>query len=451
MKVLHVCSFYRPFGGAEKLLFSVLDLLEARGVDNAVLAPKSQSAGATGKRPEHFVDFLEYPFEQHGIYASVRDNRRLMASIADVIHAERPDVLHLHNQQNPFIYKACVDSGIPIVRNVHDPRLYCPTNWRLLPDESLCPYPFGRACITEGCVKPTAPEMKHIAVMAWNRKLSFENTTLIIESRESYELARQNGYRDEQLCLIPNCTHVEPHGIVEAEKAAVCRDEGDEILFVGRASREKGIPFLLKALTKVQRPCTLNLLTAGDYFQHEIAPLITRLGLESRVNVKLNTSYADTARYYASADAVIVPSVWFETFCLVGIEAYSHMTPVIATRVGGIKDWCVDGETGLLVDIFDEAALAAGIDRMLGDRALRHRLGRNGYDRTLRLYSEQAYFERLYGLYEKVATDGARDTDRLSRLAGRALQPRPRLLDLVAQDAGARGGRPRPEQPAANA
>lgn len=434
MKILHVCSFYQPLGGAEKLLFSVLDLLEQRGVENVVLAPTSQSGGATGRRREHFVDFLEYPFERSSLYASLRDNRRLSAAVAALLREERPDVIHLHNQQNPFVYKACSDSGIPMVRNLHDPRLYCPTNWRLLPDGGLCPYPFGRACLTQGCVKPTPADVKHIAVMAWNRHLSFTNTTLIIESRESYELALQNGYTPDQMCLIPNCTSVPSEEAVAAEKASACVPGGNQLLFVGRASREKGLPFLLHALTRVRSDFTLNLLTAGDYFHHEIAPLITRLGLESRVNVRLNTSYADTARHYAAADAVIVPSVWFETFCLVGIEAYSHMTPVIATRVGGIKDWCVDGETGFLVDVFDEAALADRIDRMLGDPDLRQRLGRNGFRRAQALYNEQEYFKRLHGLYEKVVTDGTRHADRLPRMAGRTLQSGSGLPDVQPQD-----------------
>jgi glycosyltransferase involved in cell wall biosynthesis len=434
MKVLHVCSFYRPFGGAEKLLFSVLDLLESRGVENVIVAPESQSDGATGRRREYFVEFLEYPFERSGLFASVRANRRLMGALTDVIDAERPDVLHLHNPQNPFVYKACVDSGIPIVRNVHDPRLYCPTNWRLLPDGRLCPYPFGRACVTEGCVKPTASDVKHIAVMAWNRHLSFQNTTLIIESRESYALALQNGYTEDQLCLIPNCTSAASEAEVEAEKTQAWQPGGNQLLFVGRASHEKGLPFLLHALTRVRHPFTLNLLTAGDYFHQTIAPLITTLGLESRVNVRLNTSYADTARYYAAADVCIVPSVWFETFCLVGIEAYAHMTPVVATRIGGIKDWCVDEETGFLVDVFDEAALADRIDRLLADPELGRRLGRNGFRRVQTLYSEQAYYERLHGLYEKVIKDGTCHADRFARMAGRALQPGTGLSHVQPQD-----------------
>jgi glycosyltransferase involved in cell wall biosynthesis len=212
-------------------------------------------------------------------------------------------------------------------------------------------------------------------------------------------------------------------------------------LFVGRASPEKGVTFLLRALTRVRQPFVLNLLTAGDYYHREVAPLIDRLGLRSRVNVKLDASYEETARHYSAADAVIVPSVWFETFCLVGIEAFSHMTPVIATRVGGIKDWCVDGETGFLVDVFDESALAERIDRVLADPDLGKRLGRNGFHRAQQLYSEQMYYERLYGLYQKVSRDGTHHADRFAGMAGRALQLGPRVLDVKPQDGWSwRGG-----------
>ena len=419
MKVLHLCSFYRPLGGAEKLLFSVLNLLESNGVENVIVAPKAQSSGPTGQRREYFIDFLEYPFSRSSLFSSVWANRRLVAALRDIINAEKPDVIHLHNQQNPFVYWACLRSGVPMVRNVHDPRLYCPTNWRLLPDNSLCPHPFGRACITEGCVKPKRADIRHLLTTFVNRQLSFRNTTLIIESRESYEMALQNGYRDEQLHLIPNCTSVTSLQAALADKKRHKVEGQNTLLFVGRASYEKGLHFLLHALPKVRNDFKLCILTAGDYYKQKIAPLVERLNLSSRVEVHFDTSYEETAKFYSKADVVVVPSIWFETFCLIGIEAYSHATPVIATRTGGIKDWCVDGETGFLVDIFDEDALAARIDDLLDDPATRSKFGVNGFLRAAELYSEQTYFQRLHALYKQVMDNGNTDSYRLPRLARR--------------------------------
>lgn len=406
MKVVHFCSFYRPFGGAERLLFSVLDLLESHSMENVIIAPESQSNGHTGKRKEYFLSYLEYPFSRSNLYSAVRTNRRLAAAIRKILECEQPNVIHLHNQQNPFVYYACVSSGKPLVRNVHDPRLYCPTNWRLLPDDSLCPYPFGRACIQQGCVKLTPAEIKHLASMIFNRWLSFQNTTFIIESREAYQLALQNGYSKRQLCLIPNFTTLEPVERVAEEKRKNKIPGQNSILFVGRASYEKGLHFLLRSLTRVRNEFKLYILTAGDYFHQKIAPLIESLGLSHKAEVRLDTDYAETARYYSLADVVIVPSVWFETFCLVGIEAFSHMTPVIATRTGGIKDWNVDGETGFLVDVFDEQGMAHAIDRLLSDPEEARQFGVNGYNRVARLYTGDIYFKRLRALYERVAKNG---------------------------------------------
>lgn len=419
MKVLHFCSFYRPLGGGEKLLFSVLDLLERNGVENVIVAPESQTSDLTGRRREYFLEFLEYPFDRSGLFSTLWTNRRLVRTILGIFRTERPDVIHLHNQQNPFVHLACVLSGIPTVRNVHDPRLYCPTSWRLLPDRSLCPHPMGRACLAERCVKMNSRDLKNAFFILLQRWLSFWNSTLIIESRESFEMALQNGYRESQLSLIPNCTTLPPLDRALAEKEQHARSGENSILFVGRASYEKGLHFLIHALGKLRNDFKLYVLTAGDYYEREIAPLVTRLGLDSRVEVRYGTSYEDTARYYAMADVVVVPSIWFETFCLIGIEAYSHLTPVVATRTGGIKDWCVDGETGYLVDLFDEEALAARIDQLLADPEKRKNFGLKGYRRVEQQYNDQIYYQRLRALYDKVIQDGQSDAYRLPRLARR--------------------------------
>jgi glycosyltransferase involved in cell wall biosynthesis len=251
VKVLHFCSYYRPLGGAEKLLFNVLDLLEQNGVENVIVAPELGSNGPTGLRKEYFVEFLEFPFSRSTLYASISRNWALLRVLRQILRLEKPDVVHLHNQQNPFIYLACLMSGIPMVRNVHDPRLYCPTNWRLLPDNSLCPHAFGRACLTEGCVKPTLSDARQLFATIFNRQLSFWKTTLIIESRETYAMALQNGYREDQLCMIPNCTPLPPLRDEIKEKAARNDTGRNTLLFVGRASYEKGLHFLLNALPKV--------------------------------------------------------------------------------------------------------------------------------------------------------------------------------------------------------
>ena len=342
--------------GAEKLLFNVLDLLEQNGVENVIVAPELGSNGPTGLRKEYFVEFLEFHFPEHALRV---DLKKLGTSESPPTDSSPGEAGCRSSAQStePVHLSRVPDERNPMVRNVHDPRLYCPTNWRLLPDKSLCPHAFGRACLTEGCVKPTLADARQLFATIFNRQLSFWKTTLIIESRETYAMALQNGYREEQLCLIPNCTPLPPLQEEMEEKASHANSGQNTLLFIGRASYEKGLHFLLNALPRVRNDFKLFILTAGDYYEKYRSP-IQRLGLRSKVEVRFDTSYKDTAAFYSMADVVVVPSVWFEPFCMIGIEAYSHLTPVVATRTGGIKDWCVDGETGFLVDIFDEDALA---------------------------------------------------------------------------------------------
>jgi glycosyltransferase involved in cell wall biosynthesis len=94
---------------------------------------------------------------------------------------------------------------------------------------------------------------------------------------------------------------------------------------------------------------------------------------------------------------------------------------VVATRTGGIKDWCVDGETGFLVDIFDEDSLARRIDDLLDNPELRKQFGLNGYRRVQENYTDSIYFQRLHALYEKVTQDGKNYSYRLPGMARRAV------------------------------
>jgi glycosyltransferase involved in cell wall biosynthesis len=72
---------------------------------------------------------------------------------------------------------------------------------------------------------------------------------------------------------------------------------------------------------------------------------------------------------------VVAPSLWQEPFGLVAVEAMAAGKPVIASRTGGLADIVRDGESGLLVPPGDAPALAAALERLLDDIALRRAMG----------------------------------------------------------------------------
>jgi glycosyltransferase involved in cell wall biosynthesis len=94
--------------------------------------------------------------------------------------------------------------------------------------------------------------------------------------------------------------------------------------------------------------------------------------------------------------------------------------PVVATRVGGIPEIVVDGETGLLVPAPPTPpAVAEAVARLLGDPALRRALGSRGRERFLRDFSAPVWMRRTRAVYEDVVTGGACAASAASSIAER--------------------------------
>jgi glycosyltransferase involved in cell wall biosynthesis len=111
------------------------------------------------------------------------------------------------------------------------------------------------------------------------------------------------------------------------------------------------------------------------------------------------------AAYYAHALALVVPSVGFETFGIVVIEAFQHGTPVIARRAGTFPEILGQAGTGLLFDGADE--LRAALRRLQSDPALRARMRREGYDAYVRHWSESAVVPRYLEIIENCPRSAA--------------------------------------------
>ena len=145
----------------------------------------------------------------------------------------------------------------------------------------------------------------------------------------------------------------------------------------------------------------------------DIYDKIKKLGLSDRVEVPGIQSYEKTRDYYAMADVVVVPSVWIESFCLVGIEAMANAKPVAAFRTGGIPDWLVDGETGLLAECRNVRDLADKIELMLKDKEKAKRYGIAGFERVQEKYTKDVYIPRLINIYKSAmeAKKGSQGSD----------------------------------------
>ena len=96
-----------------------------------------------------------------------------------------------------------------------------------------------------------------------------------------------------------------------------------------------------------------------------------------------------------------MPSRWPEPFGMVGVEAMLRCRPVVASRVGGIPDWLVDGETGTSVPCNDPQALADALDTLVEDTDLAIRMGEAGRKRAMGLFAYGRYMDELERLFQE--------------------------------------------------
>jgi glycosyltransferase involved in cell wall biosynthesis len=95
----------------------------------------------------------------------------------------------------------------------------------------------------------------------------------------------------------------------------------------------------------------------------------------------------------------VAPSIWPEPFGLVALEAAAAGKPIVATKMGGLRDIVVDGETGLVVPPENRTALGAAMRRLIGDEELRGRLGEAARQQAAK-FSPAAVLPQVEQAYE---------------------------------------------------
>ena len=174
-------------------------------------------------------------------------------------------------------------------------------------------------------------------------------------------------------------------------------------LFVGRLEAIKGLDDVVPLF---KRYPDADLLIAGD--GTHAGPLRALAGNAANIRFLGHTSAADLARYYRHALALIVPSICYETFGIILIEAFRYGTPVIDRRMGPFPEIVNQPGAGELFDTGDE--LLAALHGMQHDPERRARLGRAALSAVETVWSERVVVPRFLDLVGRLAArKGRRD------------------------------------------
>ncbi|MFJ6080541.1 glycogen synthase [Streptomyces sp. NPDC092369] len=201
------------------------------------------------------------------------------------------------------------------------------------------------------------------------------------------------------------------HGTDVLDRIGLDRDR-PFVLFVGRITRQKGVPHLLRAVRDID-PAAQVVLCAGAPDTPEIDREFRELYQElSSVREGVHwipqmLPRPEVIQLLTHAAVFVCPSV-YEPLGIVNLEAMACGTPVVASRVGGIPEVVDDGKTGLLVTADEdfEPNLALALDSVLGDPEAARRMGEAGRERAVGEFGWDAVARRTVRLYEEILKQG---------------------------------------------
>lgn len=363
MKILHITPLFDPeLGGIETFTSTLVAGLAACGHRMCVVAshgalslPDESSHGAV---PVHRLPLFA-ALEERDPRGLLEAKRRMTA----IKRAFAPDVVHLHIGGPIAVLHLWTEaeSPAPLVVTAYD-----------LPPVGL-----------------ESPTILEVLVRA-------KRVAAISDAR----------LRDLQRmlpALPPSVTRIYPRLPAAAPLADDVKAEHPVLFVAGRLVPEKGFDVAVRAFARIhERRQDARLVIAGDGpMRVALRDEVRRRGLEAAILLTGRLPRDELASWYRRAWVTLVPSRHSESFGLVALEAMQAACPVVASRVGGLEEVVVDGETGTLVPPDDEDALSGAVEVLLGDEALRRRMGASGRRRARAAFDWHEGLEEYERLYEE--------------------------------------------------
>jgi len=402
LRFCHLTTFYPPhsFGGDAVGIQRLARALVRRGhhvtvvcdVDayNALhggpepeLEPEAESDGVRVVRLRSGLGTLS-PFLTQQFGAPVVNGRQ----IARLLESEAFDVVNFHNVSligGPGLLR--LGSGVKLYM-AHEHWLVCPSHVLWRHDREPCT---GRQCVRCVTAYRRPPQF-------WRYSRRLERAarhidTFIAMSEFSRAKHREFGFEPEMDILpyfLPEPVAPPGRGTLKSPH------DRPYFLFVGRLETIKGLDTVIPVFRDYP---AADLLVAGDGTQatalHALAASSARVRFLGRLSTEA------LASYYRHALALIVPSVGFETFGIILIEAFQNGTPVIARRIGPFPEIVDLAQAGEL--FVSSAELVAAMRRIQEDPAYRETLARNGSAAVRRYWTESAVVPRYLDIVRRAA------------------------------------------------
>lgn len=408
MRILMLAQWYPPIIGGEELHVRNLAVeLAARGHEVTVatlaqpgLADAETHDGVNVVRLRGSAQRIERLFADPNRQSTPPfPDPELIVGLARLARRVKPDVMHAHNWMVHSALPLRLTRPAPLLLSLHDFSLVCATKVLIRR---------GVNCSGPGPVKCLACAAHHYGVAKGAVTTVANAVGSVVERRAisgfipvSRAVAEGNRLAGLPYRVIPNFVRGQTaKADLDLQPYLEQLPPEPFLLFVGALGRLKGLHVLLDAYRLLHDAPPLVVI---GYPMRETDELLAELPPDVRVLGAWPSAAVEAA--WDAALMGIAPSTCQEACPTVVIEAMRAGIPVVATRMGGIPDLVVDGETGLLVPPSDAHALANAIARLLANPGEADRFGHAGKQRS-GLFNASAVVPRIEAAYREVIESG---------------------------------------------
>lgn len=407
MKILILQDDFPPFGkgGAASVAYELARGYKAAGHDVLVISAAEEKThegtARYGGITIHRI-FSSYP-ERWRAYRSLYDPSTV-GRVKRILHSFNPDIVHVHNTHYHLSYhvlRVAKKSGAHVILTAHDMMLF--HYGKLFP----VPRYVNKEDACESDRKYRVSFIEQIKDFKWRYNplrnivirfyLRYVDRVCAV-SHAQKSVLEANGIKNVE--VVHNAISIEEWDKPAQEVLGAFLEKHDlknkkVVLFVGSPSAAKGWHQLMEAMLSLEEAVpNATVIVAGRKQKVQVPH-----GVDVQFTGWLSGDDLSTA--YHASDVVVSPSICFETFGMVALEAMAMRRPVVATCLGGTKEVTRDGKTGYVCNPYNTKQLAEAIKDILVFPDKAKQFGEQGYARAKEYFSLERQVKEYISLHKK--------------------------------------------------
>ncbi len=377
MKVLYIIHQFFPehYTGTEKIFLNISRMAQMYGYKAKIVTysyydKKEYDQFRDGYYSKEFVYqgipvlALRYENWTNLPYHNLADKHQTQIARA-LLERENPDFVHVaHTMRMPEFTRLLPQMGIPYILSLTDFFLICPKYTLITSEDTLCRGPQGGSLCQKLCPELPADMIKNRLQQARDMLYQADVVTCLTQFQADIV---QEEFPDLKIKVInPGLRYSHLENNMRQYKSG----DALTIVFAGSFTLHKGVHTLIEAVKRVDAP-NLKLKIYGSGVDKAVVKKIKNAGAgDSRIEFMGRYEEAQIGKVFKDADLVVVPSLWYETYCLVMHEAFACNVPVVGSDVGVMGEKIIDGKNGFQFKMGDPVSLKAVLQKVADNPAI---------------------------------------------------------------------------------